>query len=236
MIKAILFDLDGTLLPMDLGVFIKEYISTLAAYLAPCGYNPDTFVKGMWAAIGAMMENDGEKTNEQLFYEVFASVPGKDARCDKDTFDRYYDEQFPKVRAVCGYDPRAKELIDELRALPVTVALATSPVYPEAATLERMRWAGLDKSDFALVTTYEDARHTKPSTEYYRDVAKSLGVLPEECLMIGNDTRDDLPAKEVGMKVFLLTDNLLNRDGIDFSDIPSGGYDQMREFIYSALN
>lgn len=35
MIKAILFDLDGTLLPMDQDEFTKGYFNLLAAKLAP---------------------------------------------------------------------------------------------------------------------------------------------------------------------------------------------------------
>ena len=34
-IKAILFDLDGTLLPMDQNVFTKDYFGRLAAWMGP---------------------------------------------------------------------------------------------------------------------------------------------------------------------------------------------------------
>ena len=40
-IKTILFDLDGTLLPMDEKEFIKGYFGMLCAKLAPFGYKPN---------------------------------------------------------------------------------------------------------------------------------------------------------------------------------------------------
>ena len=40
MIKTVLFDLDGTLLPMDQDNFVKAYFKNLAIKLAPHGYDP----------------------------------------------------------------------------------------------------------------------------------------------------------------------------------------------------
>ena len=37
-VKTILFDLDGTLLPMDQDIFVKDYFGRLAKKLAPIGY------------------------------------------------------------------------------------------------------------------------------------------------------------------------------------------------------
>ena len=236
MIKAIFFDLDGTLLPMDLNVFLKSYMGAMAKYLAPHGYDPDTFIRSMWTSFEAMMKNDGTRTNEEVFFTCFSEAVGKDARADVPIFEQFYTEEFDKIRAVCGYNPKAKALIDELKKYPVITVLATSPVYPVAATHARIRWAGLCPEDFAYITTYENSTFTKPNPEYYRDLAKKLSLEPCECLMIGNDTRDDLPAREVGMSVFLLTDDLLNRDGIDISDIPKGDYEELCEFLKSALN
>ena len=65
-IKAVLFDLDGTLLPMDQDEFIKTYMSRLAKYMAPYVYDPDLLLKGLWMGTGAMVKNDGRKTNEDF--------------------------------------------------------------------------------------------------------------------------------------------------------------------------
>ena len=44
-LKAVLFDLDGTLLPMDLGKFLEAYFALLSKRLVPHGYDPIKLVK-----------------------------------------------------------------------------------------------------------------------------------------------------------------------------------------------
>lgn len=50
MIKNILFDLDGTLLPMDMEKFTHGYFKRLVAKAAPRGYEPEKLIKSVWAA------------------------------------------------------------------------------------------------------------------------------------------------------------------------------------------
>ena len=42
-LTTILFDLDGTLLPMDNDAFTRGYFKLLAARLAPLGYEPVSY-------------------------------------------------------------------------------------------------------------------------------------------------------------------------------------------------
>mgnify|MGYP000081149430 CR=1 FL=1 len=46
--KTILFDLDGTLLPMDQDAFVKYYMGLLAQKMAPHGYEPEKLVEAVW--------------------------------------------------------------------------------------------------------------------------------------------------------------------------------------------
>ena len=62
MITTILFDLDGTLLPMDQDVFVAAYMKGLATTAAPYGYESDKFVKAVMTGTVAMIKNDGRKT------------------------------------------------------------------------------------------------------------------------------------------------------------------------------
>ena len=102
------------------------------------------------------------------------------------------------------------------------VALATNPIFPAVATQSRIRWAGLESEDFELYTTYENIGYCKPNPDYYREIAKRLGVSPEGCLMVGNDVTEDMVASETGMQVFLLTDCLINKERKDISVYPRG--------------
>lgn len=64
---TVVFDLDGTLLPMDQEVFTQSYFSHLCAALAPHGYDPHQLTKAVWAGTRAMVCNDGQATNETVF-------------------------------------------------------------------------------------------------------------------------------------------------------------------------
>ena len=98
-IKAVLFDLDGTLLPMDQSIFIKAYFGGLAKKLAPLGYNPSKLIESIWQGSAAMVENNGEKTNEEVFWDKFSDIYGKDVRVHEPYFEAYYNEDFDSVKA-----------------------------------------------------------------------------------------------------------------------------------------
>ena len=109
--------------------------------------------------------------------------------------------------------------------------LATNPIFPAAATESRIEWAGLDKNDFLLYTTYENSHYCKPNPKYYEEILERLHMNAEECLMVGNDVNEDMVAETLGMKVFLLTDCLLNKDNKDISAYPHGGFPELLSFV-----
>ena len=47
--RAILFDMDGTLLPMDTELFTRMYFKILTAKFAPFGYDPKALIDAVWA-------------------------------------------------------------------------------------------------------------------------------------------------------------------------------------------
>lgn len=231
MIKAVFFDLDGTLLPMEQEVFIKAYFGGLCKKMAPRGYKSEELVSAIWQGTKAMVINDGAKTNEERWWDAFCAIYGERARDEEEPLDEFYLNEFKSVSGACGYDKRAKEAVDECHKRGFRVVLATNPIFPRVATLERMRWAGVEQSDFELITTYENSRHCKPNPEYYKDILKECGLSAEECVMVGNDVKEDMVARTLGMKVFLLTDNIINKDGEDIDKYPHGSFDELIEFI-----
>lgn len=233
MITTVLFDLDGTLLPMDQELFVQHYLGRMAKKLAPCGYDPDLLVKGIWKGTGAMVKNDGSMPNEELFWQVFNAVMGRDCRNDAHLFLDYYNNEFQEVRHVCGFDPNAAKAIAQIKSMGYQVALATNPLFPAVATQSRARWAGLDPEDFTLITTYENSRFCKPNPDYFREILGKLNVSPQACLMVGNDVQEDMIAQSLGMKVFLLTECIINRDGTDISQYPHGGFRELLDYIRS---
>ena len=234
-IKAVLFDLDGTLLPMDQDVFLKTYLGALAHKLAPMGYDPKLLVDAIWQGTGAMIKNVGDSTNEKAFWKEFCAVFGDKALNDISVFDDFYHNEFQSDRDICGFDASAADIIRYLKTKEVRVALATNPIFPLIATESRVRWAGLEVDDFELCTTYENSVHSKPNPEYYRDILREMNIEPSEALMVGNDVSDDMVAKNIGMKVFLLTDCLINRTNQDISKYPQGSFEQLKSYINSII-
>ena len=230
-IKSVLFDLDGTLLPMDYDGFLKIYFGNLARSLAGFGYDPDELIKNVWAGTKAMVMNDGSCMNETKFWDMFTEIYGVDVLQDKVLFDDFYREDFVKAKEACGFDPQAKETVELAKQLGMKVALATNPIFPMVATRQRIAWAGLEVKAFALCTTYENIGLSKPNPAYYVEIAKRLNVAPEECLMVGNDVSEDMVATKAGMEVFLLTDCLLNKKDEDISGYPQGGFRELQEFL-----
>ena len=232
-VKTILFDLDGTLLPMDQDVFVKSYFKRLAMKLAPLGYEGKQLIDCIWAGTYAMIRNDGRCTNEAAFWAYFTQVYGQEALKDQPVFDAFYENEFQQVAADCGFTPAANETIQALKTLGFRLALATNPIFPAVATESRMRWAGLNQADFELYTTYENSTFCKPNPDYYREILQKLGCCAEECLMVGNDVSDDMVAQQLGMKVFLLTDCLINKANTDISIYPNGSFEELLAYVRS---
>ena len=235
-IQMVLFDLDGTLLPMDTDEFTGGYFKMLAKKAAPYGYELQSLVKGIWHGTAAMVRNDGCCSNEEAFWKDFANTFGEQALKDKTLFDDFYSNEFQEAKQFCGYNSKAAETVFWIREKGLRIGLATNPLFPSAATEIRIRWTGLEPADFEFYTTYENIGYCKPNPEYYRELLRRTGLEPRSCLMVGNDVDEDMIAKELGMRVFLLTDCLINKAAADIEQYPHGGFDELKDYIATLLH
>lgn len=232
-IKAIFFDLDGTLLPMDQDAFTKLYFKLLSLKLAKLGYDPNHLVDAIWTGTAAMVKNDGSCRNEEAFWKTFSSIYGEQVLNDLPHFDAFYRNEFSGAKAACGLNPKAAETIALAKSRGFRLVLATNPLFPAIATENRVAWAGLNLADFELYTTYENSCHCKPNPDYYRDILSHTGLDAEDCLMVGNDVDEDMIVSSLGMNVFLLTDCLINKKSADISAYPNGNFDDLMSFLRS---
>lgn len=232
--KAVFYDLDGTLLPMDMDVFTGTYFGQLAKKLEPYGYKKDELIKHVWAGTACMVKNDGSVSNEEAFWNYFCPAVGCKPE-DKGLFTAFYENEFDEAKKVCGYNEFVPQLIKEVKALGLKQVLATNPIFPEIATRKRISWAGLSVEDFECFTTYENSSYAKPNTKYYEELLKKLSLDPTECIMIGNDVDEDMVARELGMKVFLVTDCVLNKHNKDINEYPHGDFKDALNYIKSCL-
>lgn len=230
-LTTVLFDLDGTLLPMDQEKFMHAYLGGLSAKMAPYGYEPKALIKALWEGTMAMYANDGHTTNEEVFWNVFCQRLGPEIRDHEDVFVDFYKNEFQQVRHTCGFDPDAARAIAALKNMGLRVVLATNPLFPAIATESRIRWAGLEPEDFELYTTYEDCHYCKPNPAYFREILDKLGLEPGECLMVGNDAGEDTAAEKLGIPVYLLPACLINKDGRDISHYPQGTVLDLVEYV-----
>ncbi len=236
MITTLLFDLDGTLLPMDMDEFTSSYFAVLARHMAPFGYEPRQLIRDVWAGTKAMVENDGSRTNEEAFWRFWESRYPDLAASAPEQFLAYYGGEFDRAREVCGRLDGISDFIERCKARGLRVALATNPLFPDVATRKRIGWAGLAPEQFELYTTFENSRYCKPNLDYYREVTARLGVAPEQCLMVGNDVDEDMVAENLGMRVFLLGRHLLNRHGADIGRWPHGDLAALEAYIDALLS
>ncbi len=204
---AILFDLDGTLLPMDNDYFTKRYLHLLAQTVAPLGYTEETLIPATWKGVSAMVKNDGSATNAQVFWRVFAENFGEKIYDDIADFDVFYQTEFHKTKEYTAPTEISKEIVSAAKQIAGKVVLATNPFFPRVAVETRLSWLGLSCADFDLVTDYENSYFCKPNPKYYKAIAADLGVEPARCLMVGNNTEEDiLASQKLGMKTYLVTD------------------------------
>ncbi|WP_217957810.1 HAD family hydrolase [Acutalibacter muris] len=230
-ITTLMFDLDGTLLPMDLESFTDTYFGLLAQKAAPYGYEPKTLVAAVWRGTKAMIANDGACPNDQRFWETFAGELGEQVLDLRPVFDKFYAEEFNGAKTATRENPLAKRTVDAAKSAGYTVVLATNPMFPAVAVATRLGWLGLTPGDFSLVTSYENCSYCKPSPFYYTQILERMGKRPEECLMTGNDVREDaLAAGKAGLSAYLITDCLENAHNDDISAIPHGSFTDFMKF------
>ena len=208
MIKAVLFDLDDTLVRLNLSAFIARYVAGASRLLASAARVSPLSLGGPYVraflAIDAQDREDS-LTNEQLFNKVFferTSIPLDDPVI-ADLLTYYESEVVPgfsdgivSARPV----PGARAAIEAVHDAGLICALATNPTFSLACDRARMGWAGVSEGDFALVSTFSNSTRCKPSTRYYQELANQLGVRLDECLMVGNDAVRDIVRDGCGLR------------------------------------
>ena len=232
-IKHILFDLDGTLLPMVQDEFVKFYMPLLAkSYMnAGVSLDPKKFIGAVWAGYEAMVKNDGSCTNREAFWSyIEPELPISTGESEKIALDFYADE-FNQAICTTKPNPVSNQIVKRAKERGFETYLATNPVFPRCATMNRIRWAGLDAEDFKVITTYETCTYCKPNPEYFRGILEEFSLDPSECLMVGNDVAEDLSIRSLGVKTYLVTDTMENKKNLPIDAEYMGTLDELLKFI-----
>lgn len=232
--RAICFDLDGTLLPMDLDEFMREYFKRIAACAAENGLDPERFIDALKKGIHAMGRNDGSKTNHDAFWDVFYDAYGRDAIGDFDAeamANAFYDGSFQHIGDGFEGNPDVPRVLSTLVEKGYPLVLTTMPMFPLHAVKHRLRWAGADPDVFERITYYLNSTWTKPHLAYYAENLAAMGLRGEDVLMVGNNTMEDLAFMDLGADAYLITDCLLDPLGYNLSNVKHGTFAQFAEWV-----
>lgn len=210
MLKAVFFDLDGTLLPMDMDEFTNGYFDLLCKRAEAKGYEREKLISTIWGGTKQMIKNDGKKTNEEVFWNYFASVYGEEKLADKSMFDKFYVTDFKKTKQFCGENKLAKEIVDYCCGMGLEVVLSTNPIFPLDGMLTRLGFIGLDEDDFDYISSYENSKYSKPNPKFFKEILNKLKLKESEVVLFGNDEVEDAKcAESLGMKFYLIGDHIV---------------------------
>lgn len=204
-ITTVLFDLDGTLVDVDMGRFVPAYLSRLTRRLSDLAESQQ-ITRTIWQAVERMLQHsDGRKTMEQVLLDALAGDCGIDASAYRERLALFVEHDLGDLRPLVKPHPLAADLVRTCLDNGWQPVVATNPIFPAAAVEARLLWGGLAGLPFRLVTAYEEFRHCKPHNGYFQQLLAQLGSDAAACLMVGNDTEHDLAAGEIGMQTCLLT-------------------------------
>ncbi len=231
MITTILFDLDGTLLPIDTEEFTEKYFMEISIKLKDY-LTSEEVVKNIWDSTKYMISNiDPDKTNEEAFFEDFYERINHKAEIINPIFNDFYEKDFNNIR---GISTKSKYMVDAVALLKqkgYDLVVATNPLFPERAILHRIEWAGLNKDDFIFISSLEKMHYCKPHLEFYEEVLDIIQRCPQHCMMVGNDIEEDMIAKNLGMKTYLIKDHIIGTITEDLIIDYKGNYEDFYEFV-----
>lgn len=207
MSKAILFDLDNTLILFDEVKFFKAYIRRVAPIMSDL-VSPHILWRLVLNATKAVLHNNGDLTNREVFYHIFSQGLGEQTEEIWNRFQRFYETEFEHLKSLVTANKGVYDIFADLLTSGIKIVIASNPFWPSLAMEKRMSWAGIRKEQVNLITHLENMHFCKPRLEYYQEICQKIGTNPEDCLMIGDDPYNDMVAGRIGMKTFLVTDSL----------------------------
>jgi FMN phosphatase YigB (HAD superfamily) len=230
-IEAILFDLDGTLLQVEMHKYIPAYVAALADRLSD-QTDVDKTADAIFSAISALIRREeGHNSNETFFLHYVADHLELDVMLVESRFNEFYTGDLSSLDTLMQPLELARTLIEQSQARGLEVIIATNPVFPKAVVESRLVRAGLSDFDFHLVTCFENSRRCKPNPDYFIDILTHLNLKADNCLMVGNDSMHDLAAGEVGIPTFLVDTWLIDRSRGNFTTDFRGDHIALLDFI-----
>jgi HAD superfamily hydrolase (TIGR01662 family) len=206
MLKAVLFDLDNTLILFEEVSFLNGYYPVLVARFKDI-FPDGQFAERLMKATVELRNNDGSQSNRELFIRAFCDGLNLDRDDVWSRFEQFFSLDFDLFRDAVTAAPGAVEAFRHVKDLGLKVVVATNPIWPLSVQQKRVTWAGVGHISIDLITHIDNMNYCKPQLGYYRQICQLINVQPEECLMVGDDPANDMVAAKVGMKTYQTTDS-----------------------------
>lgn len=210
MLKAIIFDLDGTLI--NLAFDYKKAKAEVISFLINSKVDGKVLDENksiylnIEAAINYMKKEFGEEHAKIIKEKAF------------DIVDKYEKEEIEKA----SLRDNALSLINYIKSKGMKIAICTNnSSYTTFSILNKVNIANL----IDVIVTRDDVEKLKPYPDPLLLACKKLNINPNEALYIGDSIVDLLTAKAVGMKFILLSKNDLkiaeSYEGFNFKKVSS---------------
>jgi HAD superfamily hydrolase (TIGR01549 family) len=207
-IKAVMFDLDNTLLRNPTPEFVAAYVEGVSRFFtARGGVEPSEALR---QSVQIMMNGPRRiwQSNLELYWELLHPIWFGTPEELTHAFDAFYSDEYAALKSNTSPAPMAGEVIDRVRGEGYKIIIATNPVYPAEAIRHRLAWADLpsDLGYYDFVTTADNMHFAKPDPAYYAEILARAGLEPDEAVMIGDEPRYDVAvSKIIGMHAYNLT-------------------------------
>ncbi|MBN2259880.1 MAG: HAD family hydrolase [Clostridiales bacterium] len=232
--KAIFFDLDGTLLPMDTDKFMKMYFHEMSKVFTGV-MEPKELLENVMSATNSMVKDLTDRSNEEVFMAAFEEKIDGNIEKYRALWDEFYQTGYKNVRNSSYVSQQMQESIAILKKKGYRLIIATNPLFPKDAILQRIEWAGVSADDFEYISSFEQNHYCKPQLSFYNEILESLNLEAEDCLMVGNDVQEDMIVSAIGMKTYLIENHMQHRNEKKIEVDYRGDYESFLSFVKEIL-
>jgi FMN phosphatase YigB (HAD superfamily) len=209
-IKTFIFDLDGTLLTMDTDLFMNIYFGEMTKHFSGT-IGGQFLIDAILASTKTTVMNTEHVTNEEVFWSDFNVRMANHKDIFSNQIENYYNTGYLNTKKATKINENMTMAVKLLKDKGYDVVIATNPLFPRKAILDRVKWAGFEPEDFRYITSFEKNHYCKPHLEFYKEVLSEIGRQAHECIMVGNDAQEDMVISTLGVKTWLVEDCLINR-------------------------
>ncbi len=203
MIRTLLIDLDGTLIDQSRSALSQ--LKFMGKVLPKLRMNKGWGLawRNLKEAAVALQKGSKDKTNFNRAVQVLSTnLKITHEEAEKLFFEALHFA-FPALEEYFKPLEGAAEFIDWAKDH-YPLVLATNPVWPLELVKERMKWGQINPKHFKRITTFDQMHSCKPDPDFFKEILSLENITPQECIMIGNEEKMDLPATRAGIPVFLV--------------------------------